>query len=55
MKKLVVAGIALAVLGTVAFAAVRIGVYGVCPLTGQPLCCAKSPESCPPSQPASRP
>jgi len=37
MKKLVVAGIALLVVSAGAFAAVRIGVYGVCPLTGRPL------------------
>jgi len=42
MKKLVVAGIALLVVGTAAFAAVRIGVYGVCPLTGRPICHAAS-------------
>jgi hypothetical protein len=47
MKKIVVAGIALLVAGTAAFAAVRIGVYGVCPLTGKPIHCSKS--VCPPT------
>jgi len=47
MKKFVVAGIALLLVGTAAFAAVRIGVYGVCPLTGKPL--HRSKVVCPPT------
>jgi hypothetical protein len=37
MKKIVVAALVVG-LGAAAFAAVRIHVYGVCPLTGTPLC-----------------
>jgi len=58
MKKPVLAAIALLFVGTAAFAAVRIGVYGVCPLTGKPIHCSKSACSqsqAPASEPVSRP
>ena len=45
MRKAVVAGLALVLVSAAAFAAIRIGVYDVCPLTGRPL--HRSVTSCP--------